>query len=224
MDITQHPLVLEGLVGSKLKGLATEASDTDYYHVRLLPARAYLGLNSGRGPVQGAHSIEGDVDILTSDLPHYVRMLLDQNPRALDLLWSPDVKVHNEHVQLLVDRRRELLGADRYRAVLLGMGNRSIALAAKRPETMPKEARNVAMGLISAQHAWRTGEHLVDFRSWRDHLEAFSADASIASMKECLEATRVVTEGEPVFQRTVSNVHVRKVDWMIQDAQLDAGK
>lgn len=78
-------VVLEGVVGSRAYGLATEDSDEDRLGVYLASAILFLGLHAPQD--KNASRVSKDPDVTHHEIRKFLRLCLACNPTVMELLW-----------------------------------------------------------------------------------------------------------------------------------------
>ena len=95
-EIAEQGLILKGVVGSTVHGLALEGSDdTDYMGVCIEPPEYIVGMKHFeqyvyRTQPEGSRSSVGDIDLVIYSLHKYVRLVASGNPTMMLLLYSPE--------------------------------------------------------------------------------------------------------------------------------------
>lgn len=85
--VAEQNLLVYAVVGSQSYGMATADSDTDYKGIFFAPKEAVVS------PFFTMEQVEGfrdNKDSVVYELKKFIRMLVDQNPNILELLWGED--------------------------------------------------------------------------------------------------------------------------------------
>ena len=100
--------------GSHAHNLNTPTSDYDLLDVVVWPVEGYLGL---RTPKDGSQSINDDVDTVSYELRHYLKLLLAGNPNVLPYLWNSSemITVADPLFNGVVDARSRFLSCNVFR-------------------------------------------------------------------------------------------------------------
>lgn len=144
--------------GTRLPDEAGRVADHDLVGICVPPAEYYLGLSRW----EGTEAIRGHWDVVLYELKKFVRMLIAQNPNALELLWlDPEDYLDVGPVgRTLVDNR--LLFRSRSLAMATFTGFARSQLAAWREGHSELLDRKRAAHLVRLLHAGReyllTGE------------------------------------------------------------------
>lgn len=143
----RHP-IFRCITGSRAHGLATAASDLD---VRGVFAAAPIGLMT---PFHPTSQVDGPGDTVLFELMKYVRLVCDQNPNIVELLWvdQSDVLFDSPSWQMLRDLRADLL-TTKVRSTYGGfaaqamkqMASRDRWLSNPQPEAAPRPCDFVSM-------------------------------------------------------------------------------
>jgi uncharacterized protein len=97
-----YPLLFATISGAHLYGFPSRDSDYDLRGAHVLPARAVVGLESGRETIEVSEVRDGvELDLVTHDVKKFFSLLLKKNGYVLEQLSSPLV-VHTtpEHAEL----------------------------------------------------------------------------------------------------------------------------
>lgn len=113
--MTETHVLLSGIVGSTVYGLAGPDSDVDRLGVFAYPTLDLLGLGELRQTLD-TH----EPDVAMHEAAKYVKLALACNPTVLELMWLPDYEVVNPLGADLIDIRRAFLSAQRVRNAYLG--------------------------------------------------------------------------------------------------------
>lgn len=169
IDEQSHPLILEGVVGSRAYGLNTPESDYDYSGIFVAPTADVLslwkhktesvkndGVDKTENPDKSYHEVE-----------KFLRLTLDANPTVTELLWLNDYTHLDQYGKLLVEARTDFLST-RIRKTYVGYAkgqlDRFFRLGFFDPDLKKraaKHARHIWRLLIQAEHALNHGEILV---------------------------------------------------------------
>lgn len=103
-------IVSQVVVGSQLHGLANEQSDTD---TATIVASPVLDLISPFRSQKGKHNVGDEKDETTFELSHFVKLIAQCNPTALEALWSNRVLQDSQEWQELQRHRTKVLNSKR---------------------------------------------------------------------------------------------------------------
>lgn len=93
------------VVGSRLHGLHTEASDWDYRGIHISPLKSVL---SPFKQLKNTHWIEGDNDNTAFELADFIKRCVKGDPNSLEVLWS-DIVLDDTLAFNLLRKHRTLL-------------------------------------------------------------------------------------------------------------------
>lgn len=80
--------ILSAVVGSHLHGLHTDESDLDIINVEVVPTISMFDVYSSTRK-ESKQKFEGNVDLFSAELNHFSRECFKNNPKFLEVLWSP---------------------------------------------------------------------------------------------------------------------------------------
>lgn len=161
-------VILRGLVGSTVHGLALEgADDRDEMAVAVPPPEYVLGLRTWeasqtRTRPEGERSGPGDLDLITYSARKFVRLVLAGNPSLIVLLFSPDesLSIATEEGELL-RRMRDLLvsreAGPRFLGYLRGQRERLLGERGQKRTKRPELEEAFGYDTKYAMHALRLG-------------------------------------------------------------------
>lgn len=145
-------VALQGIVGSTAYNLATPESDVDRMGIYVTPTSQIVGLT----PPPQSHQ-RHDPDIAYHEIGKYLRLCLDANPTALELLWLDDYSVITTLGERLLAMRRAFL-SNRIRSTYIGYASSQVTRVIVRGDhRVPKHARHVARLLTQAEGLLLTG-------------------------------------------------------------------
>lgn len=155
--------ILRGIVGSTAYGLSTPESDIDRIGIFMVPTMEYLG-RWHEGEAKSDSRVTKDPDIQMHEIGKYVRMAVQGNPTASELLWLDEYDIMDEYGKMLVDNRHEFLSQNA-RNRYVGYAWSQVERLLKRGDfdsdlkkRTRKHGRHCARLLIQAEHILRNGE------------------------------------------------------------------
>jgi uncharacterized protein len=107
--------ILIGLVGSHAYGLATNSSDRDYRGIFIAPKEYHLGLweieqkDSDWNEPGELSFLDGAEDCVIYELKKFFKLLLNNNPNILELLWLKDYELLTPAGEKLIQHRERFL-------------------------------------------------------------------------------------------------------------------
>jgi uncharacterized protein len=123
-------VVLEGVVGSTLYGMAHEGSDVDTLGVFVSPTDDVLSL----GGVKKQSVVQTDPDMTHHELSKFIKLCLGCNPTVLELLYLPDYTVQSIEGKSLVLMRDSFLSESAVRNAFGGYAYQQIVKLRRRGE------------------------------------------------------------------------------------------
>ena len=93
-------IILEGVVGSTMYGLATKDSDVDMMGIFLVPTTSILGIKKVQESI-----VTTKPDRAYHELGKFVRLAMQANPTILELLYLPEYTILTKEGKLLVENR-----------------------------------------------------------------------------------------------------------------------
>lgn len=128
-------IVLFGVVGSQLYGLAHEGSDYDWQGVYMAPPEAFFGLTRPQD------SIRQGSDAVVHEIGRFCGLLLKCNPTVLEMLWHPDYVVLTDVGETLVEERDAFLSHLRARRAYRGYGHSQLKGMLRKDITPERRAK-----------------------------------------------------------------------------------
>lgn len=189
-----HDIVLEGVVGSRAYGLATELSDEDRLGVFVAPSAEFFGLDDVEQTAKNPWT-----DEVLHELGKMCRLLLKVNPTVTEVLWLD----RDSYVELteigaeLIGMRRAFLSAPYCRNAYLGYAASQFAKLKDRGDgsfsadlrnRTAKHARHLARLLVSGYGLWSTGRLQVrlDDPQWFVHFGERVAAGDLQAAEDLL--------------------------------------
>lgn len=150
--------LLSVVVGSKLHGLDTPESDTDYAHVVISPL---IDIVSPFRDDSTKHNIDGGSDEVKYELRHFCKLAVQGNPTVLEVLWSSKPTKHTlEGITLQTNKQRFLSARrvyDAHRGYAQSQRKRSEATCPSDKKRMGKAAAAYLRVLIQGIDLLREG-------------------------------------------------------------------
>ena len=93
LDLIQEDSILSGFRGSISHNTYKPAKETDsiddvdLISVYIAPIDYYIGLNQSKEYKRGIHTLQGEFDLVSYELRHFVTLALRFNPNIIPLLW-----------------------------------------------------------------------------------------------------------------------------------------
>lgn len=128
-------IVLFGVVGSQLYGLAHEGSDYDWQGVYMAPCEDFFGLTRPQD------SIRQGPDAVVHEIGRFCQLLLKGNPTVLEMLWHPRYEVLTQPGETLVEERDAFLSHLRVRRAYRGYGHSQLKGMLRRDITPERRAK-----------------------------------------------------------------------------------
>lgn len=189
-----HSIVLEGIVGSRAYGLATDASDEDRLGVFIADSADFFGLDDVEETAKNPCS-----DEVLHELGKMCRLLLKVNPTVTEALWlDPDAYVELTDIgRELIGLRRSFLSAPYCRNAYLGYAGTQFAKLKSRGDgsfssdlrnRTAKHARHLARLLVSGYGLWSVGrlQVSVDDPQWFLDFGDRVADGDVQAAEDLL--------------------------------------
>lgn len=176
-DISEHDVVLLGVMGSQAFGLATPLSDTDLVGVFLAPTPSVLSLDAARVIEQTYAYSQPDVTL--HELAKFLRLGLRANPTIIELLFAENYELITPLGHELVGLRQYLISTDQVRSAFMGYAESqrkaAIALANKPSRVssyaaITKHARHCVRLLRSAEQLLSSGQLTLNVANARDEI------------------------------------------------------
>jgi len=123
-------VVLEGVVGSTLYGMAHEGSDVDTLGVFVSPTDEVLSLDG----IRHETVVHSDPDSAHHEIGKFIRLCLGCNPTVLELLYLPEYTVQTQFGADLVMMRDSFLSEHKVRMAFGGYAHQQIVKLGKRVE------------------------------------------------------------------------------------------
>lgn len=162
-------VLLKGVVGSTVYGLAHAGSDVDYLGVFASPTEDVLGL---RPPEESL--VTKDPDTTLHEAKEFVTLALRGNPSVSELLWLDAYEHIDPMGHELVDLRRSFLSAPRVRDAYMGYATSQFSrllsrgdgsFSADTRKRTEKHARHLVRLVEQGFYLYITGELVVNLRS-----------------------------------------------------------
>ncbi len=106
-NLGNENLILKTVAGSRAYGTNRPESDIDERGIFVAPIQNYINIDSPK-----IEQIQYEInDVVYFELSKYMKLLLEQNPNVVELLWTDksDILYCNEFGKLLIDNRSEFL-------------------------------------------------------------------------------------------------------------------
>jgi uncharacterized protein len=151
-------IIYQAVIGSQAYGLAGPTSDIDLREVFLSSALDYWGLNKGSDHYE---SIQNGEDVAGWEFEKFLRMVLNQNPNSLEVLWTPHVKFVHPVFAPLIELRPKLLSKGLVKSYM-GYANAQFIKMQRNPNNIDwKNASHLIRLMMAAIHALKQGEIMV---------------------------------------------------------------
>lgn len=136
-------VILKGRVGSHAYGLNTEDSDEDFLGIYAAPTEQFWTVNN---EPQETISTK-DPDCVMHEVKKYVRLVLQCNPTALELMWLESYTDETVFGWELLQIRRAFITRDKVRSAYLGYADAQMKRMGRERDIDLVNKTNAALGL-----------------------------------------------------------------------------
>ena len=170
--------ILSAVIGSHAHGLQTDKSDLDIIEVYIAPTVEMFDIYNFTQK-QTKQTFQGNVDIFSAELNHFVRGALKGNPKFLEVLWSP-IELEKTDEGRALKKVREAFLSQQIVPAFKGITSSMVSKYHKNGNI--KNLRNAVYMVDLFQHLWTTNEvflEIEDLKLFHDKVESYKIDPGI---------------------------------------------